>query len=71
MPSMLTQIIVNVRQDAIIYHFLGVLMTFYKLTGISVGADLSRTPPIYRPSVTFHDLLNFIIGPNRVTTFIY
>ena len=46
-------------------------MTFYKLTGISVGADLSRTPPIYRPSVTFHDLLNFIIGPNRVTTFIY
>ena len=47
-------------------------MTFNHITGISVDADLSRTPPMYRPSVTFHEILlhslNFIIGLNRVTT---
>jgi hypothetical protein len=26
---------------------------FNKLIGLSVGADVSRTPPIYRPSVGF------------------
>jgi hypothetical protein len=29
------------------------IMAFNKLIRLTVGADLSRTPPIYRPSVDF------------------
>ncbi len=32
-------------------------MAFNKIKGTSVGADLSRTPPIYRPFRGFHDFL--------------
>jgi len=42
------------------------MMNFNEINGISVGADLSRTAPIYRPSLAFSDisqiLLHFIIG---------
>ena len=31
----------------------GAMMHINKLIGASVGADLSRTPPIYRPSLDF------------------
>src|SRR6266487_5902502 len=41
-------------------------MLINTIHGISVGADLSRTPPIYRPSVALHTipliLLIHIIG---------
>jgi hypothetical protein len=41
----------------------------HKIFRPSVGADVSRPPPIYRPSVAFHDipfiLLNYNIGPLR------
>ena len=44
-------------------------MTFNEITGISVGADLSCTSPMYRPY--FHDiplvLFNSIIAPKLVT----
>jgi hypothetical protein len=36
-------------------------MHINKLIGLSVGADLSRTPPIYRPSLPFplsHEFVN-------------
>ena len=47
-------------------------MLINKITQTSVGADLSRTPPIYRPFVAYSaipiNLLNHIIG--SYTTFL-
>ena len=49
------------------------IMSWNKISWTAVGADVSRPPPIHRPSLAFSDIslhvLNCIIGPRRVSCY--
>jgi hypothetical protein len=59
--------IVTLLRGCILFHMKEPIMLMNKIIHLSVGADLSRPSPIYRPSVAFHNipfiLLNSIVGP--------